>query len=78
MISHLEANRPTPLQLRAELEKKVRLDLLGPADGPHEEIEERNVRGRYIAGLLAPRGQSVIPDMEDNLACFPTMPRFTV
>ena len=59
---------PSPLQLRAELEKMVRLDLLGPADGPHEEIEERNVRGRYIVGLLAPRGQSVIPDLEDDLA----------
>src|SRR5262245_24732420 len=59
---------PSPLSLRAELHTLVERDLLGPADGPHEEIEERNVRGRYIAGLLAPRGQTIIPDLEDDLA----------
>ncbi|MCI0580959.1 MAG: DISARM system helicase DrmA [Chloroflexi bacterium] len=68
MTGQLEAQRLTPLQLRARLEEMVRLDLLGPAGGPHEEVEERNVRGRYIAGLLAPRGQSIIPDLEDDLA----------
>ncbi len=59
---------PPPLQLRAELDKLVRQDLLGPVDGEHEEIAEANVRGRYIVGLLAPKGQSVIPDDEDPLA----------
>ncbi len=41
---------PTPLQLRAELEKMVRQDLLGPKGGPEEEIIGRgvSVRGRYI------------------------------
>ncbi len=59
---------PTPLQLRAELDKLVRRDLLGPAGGEREELEERNVRGRYIVGLLAPKGQSLLPDDDDGLA----------
>lgn len=59
---------PSPLQLRAELDKLVRQDLLGPAGGEHEEITEANVRGRYIVGLLAPKGQSVVPDSDDPLA----------
>jgi hypothetical protein len=59
---------PSPLQLRAELDQLVRQDLLGPAGGPEEEIEEPNVRGRYIVGLLAPKGQTVIPDEEEPLA----------
>lgn len=29
-------------------------DLLGPADGPHEEIVEMSVRDRYLVGKLAP------------------------
>jgi len=57
----LETQIPSPLQLRTELEEMVRRDLLGPAGGPHEEVDERNVRGRYIVGLLAPRGQSILP-----------------
>jgi hypothetical protein len=56
------------LELRAELDKLVRQDLLGPAGGPEEEIEEPNVRGRYIVGLLAPKGQTLIPDEEEPLA----------
>lgn len=59
---------PSPLQLRAKLDKLVRQDLLGPSDGEHEEINEANVRGRYIVGLLAPKGQSIIPDDDDPLA----------
>lgn len=53
---------PSAIELRAELEKMVRRDLLGPAGGPEEELAETNVRGRYILGLLAPRGQSLLPD----------------
>lgn len=59
---------PSPMELRAELEEMVRRDLLGPAGGPDEEVDERNVRGRYIVGLLAPRGQSILPDEQDDLA----------
>ena len=48
--------------LRDEFNKLVVADLLGPASGPAELIDERNVRGRYIVGLLAPQGQSALPE----------------
>ena len=48
--------------LRDEFNKLVVADLLGPAKGPTELIDERNVRGRYIVGLLAPKGQSALPE----------------
>ena len=57
----------SPLQLRAELEAMVLNDLLGPAGGPTEIITERNVRGRYVLGLLAPKGQTALPDDDDEL-----------
>lgn len=56
------------LQLRKELHQMVTQDLLGPAGGEYEEVEERNVRGRYILGLLAPKGQTFIPDEQDDAA----------
>src|SRR5688572_2053608 len=59
---------PTPFELRAKLEAMVRQDLLGPAGGVEEIIDERNVRDRYIVGRLAPRGQSLLPDEQDELA----------
>ena len=43
-----------PMQLRAKLEEMVVHDLLGPAGGPKEELSERNVRDRYLIGVLAP------------------------
>ncbi len=46
----------------------VAQDLLGPAGGAYEEIKERNVRGRYILGLLAPQGQAFVPDEQDDAA----------
>jgi hypothetical protein len=39
-------------------------DLLGPADGPEEEIIGMNVRDRYLVGKLAPQNTPII--MEDN------------
>jgi len=55
------------LDLRRQLEDMVRRDLLGPFAGPEEEVDERAVRGRYILGLLAPRGQTILPDDQDDL-----------
>ncbi len=49
----------------------VTQDLLGPAEGDYEEIEERNVRGRHILGLLVPKGQTFVPDEQDDAATFP-------
>ena len=57
MPESLLGQLPSPIQLRAELEAMGRRDLLGPAGGPEEEVDERAVRGRCNLGLLAPRGQ---------------------
>ena len=51
--------KPTPRQLRSKLEEMVVNDLLGPAGGEAEELTERNVRDRYVVGVLAPRRQAV-------------------
>jgi len=45
------------MKLREELERMVIGDLLGPAGGSSEELDERNVRDRYLVGVLAPRPQ---------------------
>lgn len=67
MPESLSKQIPSPLQLRAKLEDMVRRDLLGPAGKSDEEVDERAVRGRYILGLLAPRGQTILPDDQDDL-----------
>jgi hypothetical protein len=59
---------PTPFELRAELEQLVLADLLGPAGGPEEEVAERNVRDRYLVGMLAPKGQQIKPEEQEELA----------
>ncbi len=59
---------PSANQIRSELNDLILHDLLGPAGGPEEIIDEPYVRDRYILGLLAPRGQSVIPEEEEDLA----------
>jgi hypothetical protein len=52
------------------LEGMVVGDLLGPASGPDEELTERNVRDRYLVGVLALRSQPqpvpVKPEEEDD------------
>ncbi|MBN1991887.1 MAG: DISARM system helicase DrmA, partial [Anaerolineae bacterium] len=68
MPDKLKETIPSPLELRAKLEEMVRADLLGPAGGPEEIVDERNVRDRYIVGRLAPRGQRIVPDEQDDLA----------
>jgi hypothetical protein len=59
---------PSSIELREMLQEMVEKDLLGPAGGPDEIIDERTVRGRYILGMLAPRGQSASLDDQDSLA----------
>ncbi len=68
-----KASRPllqplSPSALRAELERLVLQDLLGPAAGPEEEIDEASVRDRYLVGMLAPKEQQVQPEELDVLA----------
>lgn len=57
----------SPAQLRALLEERVLKDLLGPAGGPEEELDETNVRDRYLVGMLAPRRQRVDLEQQDKL-----------
>jgi hypothetical protein len=41
-------------EIRQELEEKIIKDLLGPAEGEYEEIDEGRVSDRYLVGLIAP------------------------
>lgn len=41
--------------IRELLQLAVMDDLLGPANGPHEQIVDMSVRDRYLVGKLAPR-----------------------
>ncbi len=58
----------SPSALRDELERLVLQDLLGPAGGPEEEVDEGSVRDRYLVGALAPRDQQLQPEEMDELA----------
>ena len=70
------AGVPTPLaavvlsavQLRAELEDLVVKDLLGPAGGANEEVDESRVSDRYLVGILAARRSVVRAAEVDSLA----------
>ena len=58
----------SPTELRAELERMVLRELLGPAGGGHEEIDEKiSVHERYLVGALAPRRQHVDDATMDRL-----------
>ncbi len=59
---------PSATALRDELERLVLQDLLGPAAGAEEEVDETNVRDRYLVGMLAPRDQQMAPEEMDELA----------
>lgn len=59
---------PSPSDIREELQAAVMRDLLGPAGGPEEEVDETSVRERYLVGMLAPRRQVLEPQQFDDLA----------
>ena len=63
----LEETIPTPFALRQLLEKAVVKDLLGPAIGPEEELDEAHVSERYLVGMLAPKRQRVGAEVIDAL-----------
>jgi hypothetical protein len=44
----------TPFEIRQRLEERILKDLLGPAEGEYEEIDEGRVSDRYLVGLVAP------------------------
>lgn len=60
---------PSPHAIRDELTAKVVKDLLGPAEGPEEELDQRedHAFGRYLVGLLAPRSAVVEGEQMDRL-----------
>src|ERR1700756_4161393 len=67
-MTQVLANSPSPTEIRSALVEAVLLDLLGPAHGPDEELDERNVRDRYLVGMLAPKRQELSPEEFDELA----------
>jgi hypothetical protein len=58
---------PSPAQMRAELQEMVVRDLLGPAGGEDEEVDEARVRDRYLVGMLAPNKTQTHPEELDGL-----------
>jgi len=59
---------PTPHQIRQDLQTLVLNDLLGPAEGPEEEVNENQVSERYLVGMLAPKLQPISADVYEELA----------
>lgn len=43
------------------------LDLLGPAGGPEEEVNESSVQDRYLVGMLAPSYKHMMPEELEEL-----------
>ncbi len=58
---------PTPTEMRAELEEMVLHDLLGPAGGEEEEVNDFRVFDRYLVGILAPNNAQVPAEEMDNM-----------
>jgi hypothetical protein len=60
----------TPSDLRDELTGMVVRDLLGPAGGSDEELNqyEDHAYQRYLVGMLAPKGERVDANQQDDLA----------
>jgi hypothetical protein len=65
-----EANTlaPSAFLLRQMLEEAVVRYLLGPADGPEEDMPEDSVLERYLVGMLAPLGETIAADLGDEVA----------
>src|SRR3974377_2228693 len=63
-------SRPTPSDLRNELTDMVVRDLLGPAGGPVEELNqyEDHAYQRYLVGMLAPKDEEIDAGEMDELA----------
>ena len=58
-----------PHAIRDELTEMIVKDLLGPAGGPEEELDQREDRatGRYLVGMLAPQSTAVEAGELDRL-----------
>lgn len=60
---------PSPHAIRDELTAKVVKDLLGPAEGPEEELDQRedHAYGRYLVGLLSPQSVEIEGEVMERL-----------
>src|SRR6266576_3450443 len=60
----------TPHTIRDELTRMVVRDLLGPAGGEEEELDQRedHVFQRYLVGMLAPKASELPGQQMDELA----------
>jgi Helicase conserved C-terminal domain len=60
---------PSPSDIRNELTDMVIRDLLGPAGGQEEELNqyEDHAYQRYLVGMLAPKDSAVDPSEQDEL-----------
>src|SRR5439155_23864809 len=60
----------TPHTIRDELTRMVARDLLGPAGGEEEELDQRedHVFQRYLVGMLAPKASELPGQQMDELA----------
>jgi hypothetical protein len=65
---------PPPSQIREELQPALLRDLLGPAGGPEEEVDENRIIDRDLVGLLAPKRQPISAGEFDELAVGATSP----
>ncbi len=61
---------PSPSAIRDELSEMIVNDLLGPAGGLDEELDQREdrVTGRYLIGMLAPKSARVGAEEQDSIA----------
>ncbi|MBI5168196.1 MAG: helicase [Candidatus Eisenbacteria bacterium] len=57
---------PEPREIRDDIARLVRADLVGPLGGPDEELEQRPGE-RYIVGTLAPRDEVLAPEKDEDL-----------
>jgi len=55
-----DSSRPTLTSL-------IHAELLGPKNGPHEEVHQAHVHDRYLCGMLAPPNSQIGDDQDDEL-----------
>ena len=59
LVDYDGSNIPSAYKIREELEVVIIADLLGPAGGEDEELDEKSVSDRYLVGLLAPQHRCI-------------------
>lgn len=66
--SQLLPNQPSAYELRSRFEEMIVKELLGPAQGEEEEVEDRSLRDRYLVGVLAPQNSQQKSEQQEELA----------